>query len=173
VPLSFPSRARALLAASLLAAPVLAADIRPPLMPAPVLELHLVVTAQARQLFSNWARSTGQPFTVVPVQVAERGQSMSAVLLFGGCKPNAVGDCDVEVDIVAHAPDGSVYGQMQGAELWVRKPAPLPGNSQLGVSYMAIVIEPQDAAGTYRVTAVARDRNARTEARSSASFEVR
>ncbi len=150
-----------------------AAGVKPSAKGTATLEIHLVVTAKGRELFNSWNRPKGKPFQVEPVKVAERGPFLSAVVLFEGCKPDMSGNCDVDLDIVAYDPNGNVYGEMKGVELWKGKPAPDSGYTQLGMDYMGIVIEPRDPPGTYRVTAVARDRNARSEANSSASFEVK
>ena len=62
---------------------------------------------------------------------------------------------------------------MPKVELWQRKLAPEAGNTQLSRSYMGLIIEPKDLPGIYRVTAVARDLNAKSEAKSEARFEVK
>ena len=136
-------------------------------------EIHVVVTEHGNELFDSWDRPTGKPFNVVPVKVASRGQFLSAVVLFKGCKADGAGNCNAELDIFAYDPNGKVYGKMPKVELWQRKPAPDPGYTQLSRSYMGIVIEPKDLPGTYRVTAAARDLNAKSEAKSEARFEVK
>jgi hypothetical protein len=136
------------------------------------LEIQLIVTAEGRALFESWDSPNGKPFEIVPVTIAPRGKFLSAVVLFKGCKADASGTCNVELDIVAYDPAGKVYGEMKGAELWQHRPAPAAGYTQLGVSYMGLEIEPQDPAGTYRVDAKARDRNAGVEAASAAQFDV-
>jgi len=136
-------------------------------------EIYLVVTEHGNELFSSWDRPTGKPFSAVPVKIAPRGKFLSAIVLFKGCKADGSGNCNAELDIVAYDPKGKVYGEMPRVELWQRKPAPDPGHTQLSRSYMGIVIEPKDPPGTYRVTAVARDLNAKSEAKSEAKFEVK
>ena len=138
----------------------------------PGLEAHLIVTAEGRELFNYWDNPDGKPFESVPVKIAPRGKFLSAVVLFRGCKADASGNCNVELDIVDYDPSGKVYGEMKGVELWQHRPAPAPGHSRLGVSYMGLEIEPQDPAGTYRVEALARDLNAGAEATSATLFEV-
>jgi hypothetical protein len=139
----------------------------------PTLSLTVVVTAKGKELFNSWDRPTGKPFTVEPVGVARRGQFLSAVVLFKGCKPDAAGNCNVSMNITAYAPDGSKYGVMPDAELWQGKPSPTLGFTQLARDYMGIVIEPSDPSGTYRVAVVARDRNANASASSEATFSVK
>ena len=149
------------------------ANMPAPAAPTARLEISLVVTANGKELFESWERPTGKPFRVEPVKVAARGRFLSAVVLFKGCKPDAAGNCNIEVDFVAYDPKGAVYGDMKNAELWQSKPAPTRGKTQLGVNYMGIVIEPKDIAGKYRVVATARDKNANEEANAAATFEVR
>jgi hypothetical protein len=136
------------------------------------LTIDLIVTAQGRELFDSWDNPNGKPFEIVPAKMAPRGKFLSAVVLFTGCKADASGNCNVEIDIVAYDPVGKTYGDMKGAELWQHRPAPPPGHTQLGVAYMGLEIEPQDTAGTYRVEALARDLNAGVEAASAVQFEV-
>jgi hypothetical protein len=93
--------------------------------------------------------------------------------MFKGCKGDASGNCNAVVDFVAYDPKGKVYGEMRGVELWEQKPAPKPGYTQLSRTYMGLVIEPQDPAGLYRVAVSVRDLNAKTNAKSETSFEVK
>ena len=144
-----------------------------PLQGPSTLAVNLVVTPNGQQLYQAWQRPSGRAFQAESATLAQRGQFLSAVVIFQGCQPDTAGHCNVDMDIVAYDPAGRVYGESRGVELWRRKPAPQPGYSQLGVSYMGIVIEPQDAAGMYRVTVTANDRNARSQARSAAAFEVK
>jgi hypothetical protein len=136
-------------------------------------EVSLTVTEKGNELFDSWDHPTGKPFNVEPVKVAPRGKFLSAVVLFKGCQPDASGNCNAVMDIVAYDPMGKTYGNMPHVELWQNKPAPDPHYSQLSRNYMGLVIEPNDISGTYLVRVVARDQNAKTEARSEARFEVK
>ena len=151
----------------------LAADALQKTAAAGPFEINLLVTENGDELFNSWDRPTGKPFNAVPVKVAPRGKFLSAVVLFKGCKADGSGDCNAELDIVAYDPKGKIYGEMPKVELWQRKPAPGAGNTQLSRSYMGLFIEPKDLPGIYRVTAVARDLNAKSEAKSEARFEVK
>ena len=136
------------------------------------LQATLVVTAHGQELFQSWENPTGEPFNVVPVKVAKRGVFLSAVVMFRDCAGDASGHCDVTVDLTAYDPQGKVYGELVGEELWKGKAAPKPGFTQLGVGYMGLVIEPDDPSGTYRLVAVARDLNVPSSVTSEASFVV-
>jgi hypothetical protein len=162
-----------LVASAVFSAYGLAADAPQKAAAAGLFEISLVVTENGDELFNSWDRPKAKPFNVVPVKVAPRGKFLSAVVLFKGCKADGSGNCNAELDIVAYDPKGKVYGEMPKVELWQRKPAPEAGNTQLSRSYMGLIIEPKDLPGTYRVTAVARDLNAKSEAKSEARFEVK
>lgn len=136
-------------------------------------EISLVVTENGGELFNSWDQPTGKRFNVIPVKVAPRGKFLYAVVLFKGCKADGSGNCNAELDIIAYDPKGKVYGEMPKVELWQRKLAPEAENTQLSRSYMGLIIEPKDLPGIYRVTAVARDLNAKSEAKSEARFEVK
>ena len=136
-------------------------------------EVNLTVTEKGSELFDTWDRPAGKPFNVEPIKVATRGKFLSAVVLFKGCQPDAYGNCNAVMDIVALDPKGKTYGEMPRVELWQNKPAPDPRYTQLSRSYMGLIIEPNDISGTYRITIVARDLNAKTEAKSEARFEVK
>ncbi len=131
-----------------------------------------MVTDKAAEIFDTWDNPTGRPFDVPGIKLAARGKILSALILFKGCAPNAAGNCSADVDIIAYDPKGNVYGKMMGVELWQDKPAPSAGFTQLSRSHMAIVIEPNDPVGTYRITAVAKDRNGKREARAETTFQV-
>ena len=137
------------------------------------LSINVFVTTKGDELFDSWDRPTGKPFAVVPVEVAQRGEFLSAVVLFKGCRPDGAGNCNVEMDITAFDPNGRVYGTRPKEELWQAKPAPSPAFTQLSRSYLGIVIEANDPSGTYRVTVVARDLNAKTTAKAATTFVVK
>lgn len=137
------------------------------------LEISVAVTDKGNELFDAWDHPTGKPFGVKPIESAQRGKFLSAIVMFKGCTPVSSGNCNAVMDIVAYDPNGKIYGEMPRVELWQDKLAPEPGYTQLSRSYMGLVIEPGDPPGIYRVIAVARDLVAKTEARSEARFEVK
>jgi hypothetical protein len=159
------------LVASLACGRAIAADDVPLTKPGEF-EVHVVITDRGDEIFDAWDNPTGKPFTVDSIKTAPRGTFLSALVMFKNCRADKAGNCDAVVDIVAYDPSGKVYGFMPEVELWIGKPAPGPGFSQLSRSYMGIAIESKDPIGTYRITAVARDRNAKKEARSEVRFQV-
>ena len=161
----------AITVASLIALGAVAAETSSPAS-STAFELSVVVTDRGNSIFDTWDNPTGKRFDVSPIKVAPRGKFLSALLLFKHCKPDKVGHCNADVDIIAYDPKGNVYGKMLGVELWQQKPAPDPGFTQLSRSYMGLVIEPTDPIGTYRVVAVARDKNGKSEVKAETQFQV-
>jgi hypothetical protein len=121
------------------------------------LKASLFITAKGAELFQAWNTNPAGGFSIVPVKVAQRGEFLSAVVLFSGCAAAKDGNCNALLDITAFDPSGDVYGEFKEQELWVAKPAPAQGHSQLAVGYMGMVIEPTDPSGEYKVVAKARD----------------
>lgn len=165
------NRAIAIIAASLCSQWLVAADA-PSKDSSRVFEISVVVTDRGNAIFDTWDKPSGKPFDVSPIKLAPRGKFLSALLMFKGCAPDKLGKCNADVDIIAYDPKGNVYGKMLGVELWQQKSAPDAGFTQLSRSYMGLVIEPKDPIGTYRVTAVARDRVGKVEAKSETEFQV-
>ena len=140
---------------------------------ASALDIRILVTAEPEKVFHPTKGPDGKYSQAQPVKVAPRGQTISALVFFKDCKPDAAGNCNVDVDLLGVTPSGALFKNQRGAELWRNKPAPHAGITQLGAPHMKITIEPGDPAGVYRVTAVAHDRNGGTEVKAEATFEVR
>lgn len=161
-------------AASLLtAAPSALPQARTPAAPAGKLDIRLLVTAEPEKVFRPTKGPDGKFATAEPVKVAPRGQLVAAVVFFKDCKPDAAGNCNLDLDLHGVDPRGSTFQKRTAAPLWVNQKAPHPGFVQLGSSYMKIQTELSDPPGVYRVVAVAHDRNSGTDVRAEASFEVR
>ena len=134
---------------------------------------ELIVTSKSAEVFRAWEHPDGKKFEVTHVKIANRGEFLAAIVLFKDCKADVSGNCNVSLDIAAFDPSGKVYGEMLGKELWRGKAAPRSGHTQLGVDYMGLVIEPNDPAGTYKVTVKLTDLNANTELNVSTQFDVK
>jgi hypothetical protein len=144
-----------------------------PAAPPAKLEIKVLITAEPEQVFSPKKGPDGKFAPAEPVKIAPRGKQIAAVIYFKDCKADAASNCNVDVDLQGIAPDGSLFQNRKGAELWRGKVAPAAGITQLGTQYMKMQIEATDPAGTYRVVAVAHDRNNGATSRSEATFEVK
>jgi hypothetical protein len=168
-------RSLSLVFACLLAAgTVLASDEEPARDPSSAkegeLEAHLIVSNKGDEILDKWAR--GLPLTIESVDAVSRGEFITLIVRFLGCKADQSGQCRATVDYVAYSPDGTVYGEMPNTELWLDKLAPSRGMSQLAAEYMGLVIEPTDPSGNYKVVAAVHDHNAGTSVVVWRVFEV-
>ena len=96
----------------------------------------------------------------------------AAFILFAGCLPDKDGVCNSEVDFTVYKPDGSVYVERKGLELW-KKQAPPTSNTQLSAANIVMRIQSHDPAGEYRVKANVRDLNRRVAFDLEEKFQVR
>jgi len=169
---------RNLFAAALLVVPAAVPKTHKPApkaSPAPEgkLDIRLLITAEPDKVLKPTKGPDGQYSQAQPVKIAPRNQPIVGVLFFKDCKPDAKGNCNVDVDVQGMTPGGQMFQNSKGDDLWRNKKAPHTGFVQLGVPKIRITIETKDPAGVYRVLAVAHDRNNGAEARSEASFEVK
>jgi len=115
----------------------------------------LLVTNQPGTLFMRWEQ--GEKLELANVEKARRGEPIAALILFSGCGPDKQGNCNVTTDIAVLDPSGKVYGESKQTEVWVGKPPPSDGTTQLGFGYLMIRIEPKDPPGVYRIKAHTKD----------------
>ncbi|WP_155836998.1 hypothetical protein [Paraburkholderia mimosarum] len=117
----------------------------------------LVLTADEVAFMRAWNSSVQRPVLQTTKRV-QRGKSVSAMLLFSGCKPNSAGTCDVSVTYRIAGPDGTV--QDAGPyNVWQRT-VPKPGIVELGDAHLTLGLANNDPIGKYVVSATITDRNA-------------
>lgn len=118
---------------------------------------QLLVVRNPRAFIDDWQKP--EMPQIDPVTIAQRGELLGAFVLFAGCKPDAQGTCNAEVDYFLYRPDGSLYAEMKGQPLWKEK-APPPANTQLSRAILGIRPEKDDTAGAYTIKAKVSDLNA-------------
>jgi hypothetical protein len=118
---------------------------------------HLLVVKDPRGFIQEWLKP--QTPHISPASVVERGEVLGVFVLFAGCKPDAQGACNAEVDYTVYKPDGSLYAERKAQPLWKDEAPPRP-NIQLGKAILAFKLEKADHAGEYKVKAKVRDLNA-------------
>jgi hypothetical protein len=94
-----------------------------------------------------------------PVSKVHRGELLGAFVLFAGCKADAQGTCNSEVDYFFYRPDGSLYAEMKAQPLW-KEQAPPSANTQLSRAILGIRMEKDDPVGEYTIKAKVSDLNA-------------
>ena len=130
----------------------------------------LLVTSKPGALFMRWEQ--GERPELTSVQKARRGEPIAALILFSGCGADKQGHCNVTTDIAVLDPSGKVYGESKQTEVWVGKPPPSAGATQLGVGYLMIRIEPKDPPGVYRIKAHTKDQVSGIAVDREHTFEV-
>jgi hypothetical protein len=140
--------------------------------PAKRFEIVLVFTDRAMALYRHIDNPDGTPVNLETAKIVPRGKLHAAVVLFRNCKPDEKGLCNIELDTLAYTPAGKLYGYRADPQFWLRKPEPSPAHLQAGRRTLALTIDPGDPAGTWRVSATARDRIANVEASAEVRFEV-
>ena len=118
---------------------------------------HLLVVKKPLEFIEEWKKPETPHIT--PVSVAKRGEQLGIFILFAGCKPDANGKCNSEVDYSVYKPDGTTYTEKTGLELWKDQAPPAP-NIQLSRAILALRMERADPDGEYKVKAKVHDLNA-------------
>lgn len=134
------------------------------------LSARLVVVKNPRAFAEKWL-GLDIPKTKSGADV-KRGDAVGAFLLFVGCKPNAQGACQAEVDYAVYRPDGSLRADRKGEPLWQEQTFP-PPNIQLGRVIPAFRMGRDDPSGEYRVKAKVTDLTARVSLEFETTFRLK
>jgi len=118
---------------------------------------HLIVVENPREFIQQWLKP--EPPRIKSVSDVKRGEAIGAFVLFAGCKPDAQGACNSEVDYVIYKPDGSVYVERKKLPLW-KEQVPPSTNIQLSKAILGLHFGNDEPAGQYKVIAKVSDLNA-------------
>lgn len=118
---------------------------------------HLIIVEDPREFIEKWLKPETPKINIATN--VKRGDLMGVFVLFAGCKPDAQGVCNSEVDYIIYKPDGGLYAERKGQPLWKEKAPPAP-NIQLSRAILGFRMEENDPTGEYRVKAKVTDLNA-------------
>jgi hypothetical protein len=118
---------------------------------------HLIVVETPREFIQEWLKP--ETPKIKSATNVKRGDSIGAFVLFAGCKTDAQGMCNSEVDYTVYKPDGSIFAERKGQPLWKEQAPPAP-NTQLGRAILAFRLGKEHPAGEYKVKAKVSDLNA-------------
>jgi len=118
---------------------------------------HLLVVRDPQAFFEEWQKP--EMPKINPVTEVRRGELVAALVLFAGCKSDAQGTCNCEVDYFFYRTDGSLYAERKGQPLW-NDQAPPASNTQLGQAFLGIRLKDADPPGEYKIKAKVSDVNA-------------
>jgi hypothetical protein len=131
--------------------------------------VQLLLTDDAKTFRDTWNRP-GTP-TLSTTKIVQRGESVSTMLLFSGCKPGKDGRCNVDVKYRLISPNGS--SDDFGPTPVTRRAAPKPGITELGDSVVTVEFTHEDPAGRYVFLATVTDRVANKTIKVSAQVTAK
>lgn len=117
--------------------------------------VQIVLTADEVQFRHTW-NSSKTPPKLSTTNTVRLGQSVSALLIFHGCAPNAGSVCDVASEFIVEAPNGSKT-PAGGGPVWSAQPMQLR-LLQLGQASMTVGFDRTDSVGDYKISANVQDK---------------
>lgn len=117
--------------------------------------VQIAFTKDEEQFRHTW-NSSKTPPKLSTTNTVRLGESVSAMLIFYGCSPNAGGVCDVASEFVIESPDGSKI-PVGGGPIWVGKPIQ-QRLLQLGQASITVGFDKNDPIGDYKITANIKDK---------------
>src|SRR4051812_6863953 len=130
---------------------------------------HLFLVEKPKEFLDLWEKSWTPHIDTLSAVKAK--QQFGAFILFTGCRPDNRGLCDCEVDFDVYKPDGKLFVERKGRELW-KQTAPSKRQMQLSVASLFLRMGTQDTAGQYIVKATVRDKHADVEFEIETSFRL-
>lgn len=118
----------------------------------------------------EWNQPT--PPTLTTTTRATIGIPLYQFIIFGGCTPDASGNCHLTAVTSIADPGGGVYEEPFPHTVWDESPPDGAGLLSLSPNGIAIEFEPGDATGIYRVRLAVTDENADVTAVSVVELEV-
>ncbi|WP_380873815.1 hypothetical protein ACFB49_43970 [Sphingomonas sp. DBB INV C78] len=111
-----------------------------------------IATNDAAALLRDWA-APGRAAQSPVVDTIAREQVVDSFIVFTGCKGDLARRCNVTADFALIGPQGQIYAEHEGADVWVGKAPPAGGALTLSDASLGIFIDPEDPAGDYVVRA--------------------
>ena len=119
---------------------------------------QLIFVEDEQDLFRTWSKLS-ESVDVKDIDSIEINSPINALIVFGGCKPDAQGNCSVVMRFQVIGPDGKVYSETPAMEVWHAKKPPPNRSLQLSVDYLKVIVEPHEQLGKYVVNAEVKDNN--------------
>ena len=120
---------------------------------------QLVFVKDEQDLFRSWSKPA-ESVDVKDIDSTAIDSPISALIVFGGCKPDVQGNCSVVMRFRVIGPDGKLYSETPVMEVWHAKMPPPNRSLQLSVDYLKVIVEPHEQRGKYVVDAEVWDNNA-------------
>ncbi len=118
---------------------------------------HLMVVEDPQGFIKEWLKPETPHINVA--HTVKPGEIYAALVLFAGCKPDAKGICNAEIDYAIYNPDGSLREEKKALPLWKDEAPPAP-IIQLSRALLAFRLDKDAPVGEYKVKATVHDLNA-------------
>jgi hypothetical protein len=130
----------------------------------------LFFTKRPERLLARWRQAasrelddeTSERLRLNEVTEAVIGETVTAMLIFSGCRAADDDTCRLRGDYEIYGPEGVRLARFADVDIWDRKPAPHPRSFQLSKGAAAIATA-GGRPGSYRVLARVRDLNGNAE----------
>lgn len=113
-------------------------------------------TTNAEAVVAEWRKPT-PGVRIDDTHQVRLGQPVTTFVVFGGCKPDAQGLCDVRAAVELFDPAGKPSVKAT-AKVWVGQPAPPPQILRLSTDGVTVTFARPDPVGPYRVRSTVTDR---------------
>lgn len=130
---------------------------------------HLFLVEKPKEFIEMWEKS--ETPRIATISVVKPRQQFGAFILFAGCLPDHQGLCDCEVDFDVYQPDGKLFIERKGLELW-KQPVPPVKSFQLSVANLFLRMGAHDPLGQYIVKAKVHDKHSDVEFEVQTSFRL-
>ena len=130
---------------------------------------QMVFVEDEQELFTTWSKPS-ESVNVRDIDSISINSPINTFIVFGGCRPDARGNCSVVMRFRVIGPDGKVYSETPAMEVWHEKRLPPNRSLQLSVDYLKVIIEPHEQRGKYVVNTEVRDNIAGTSLRLQKAF---
>lgn len=132
---------------------------------------QLILTTDEQGLLKKWNKPSETVY-VNTSSIVERNSPISAFIVFGGCKVDQQGNCDLVTKFKIYQPDGKLYADLPEMEVWSGKPAPPNRSIQLSVAYLKVVVENGEQLGKYKFESVVTDKVGKESVKLLGVFEA-
>ena len=130
---------------------------------------QMIFIGDENELFTTWNKPA-ESVNVKDIETIDVNSPISTFIVFGGCKPDDKGKCNVAMRFRVIGPDGKIYSETPEMEVWNAKPAPPDRSLQLSIDYLKIVVEPHEQPGRYVVNTEVQDKHSGSVLKLQKSF---
>jgi len=134
--------------------------------------VQLLVIEDEEEFLKRWGKPT-KTVQANTTSTTYRGETISTPIIFIGCGIDKKGNCSVSTSFKLLKPDGSIYADINRAEVWDNKPAPPNRTLGLSTDFLKIKIEQDDPFGVYTLKAIVTDKNKKITLSLTQKFTVK